>query len=83
MKRPGKVFLGGFGSTVDCPFCGFSTDLASANPACGGCYVEFYENRKGEIVFDTLRHTEMGQRYAVARAFSGMSLGEIAKKGNP
>lgn len=74
MKRTGREFIDG---TVKCPFCEFSTDIDSTNPACGGCYVEFYRIRQGAIVFDTERHTEQAAAYARARLFAGMRLGAV------
>ncbi len=77
MKQCGTRFSDG---TVKCPFCDFSTDETSANQACGNCYVEFYLNRCGAVIFDTERRTENSGQYAFARCFAGMRIGRLEEE---
>lgn len=50
---------------VRCPFCGHLCDSHTALTWCPGCYVEYYETKNFNVIFDTERKTE---RFAIAKA---------------
>ncbi len=50
---------------VICPFCGSAVAWINALTWCGNCYVEFYQDKQGRVVFDDERRTA---RFAFAKA---------------
>lgn len=67
---------------VECPFCKHPCDVMTAITYCGHCYVEFYTDRNGDIVFDDKRKTE---RFAFAKALNktgGISIGAVDNQEN-
>lgn len=63
---------------VVCPFCGVLCDKVTQLTWCAGCYVEYYQSRAGNIVFDDQRKTP---RFAVAKAFmraGGARIGKVS-----
>lgn len=62
---------------VVCPFCGFAQTWLTEMKWCGGCYVEFYEDRQGRTVFDDKRKTP---RFAFAKALGRAGGCQIGSK---
>lgn len=62
---------------VTCPFCSAPVDYFTALTWCGTCFVEWYKNRAGKVVFDDERKTE---RFAFAKAVCKSGGAKIAAK---
>ena len=62
---------------IKCPFCDNPCDRSAALAYCSGCYVEYYKDEDGEVIFDTKRKTS---KFAIAKALNkagGLTFGNI------